>query len=526
MFCKYCGKQIKEDAKFCGGCGKPVAANIPAQPESPRSTPEPLTPTVEAPKTRQAAQPPDRQAIPTTSHRKPLVIGIAIALIVGLAIGAVSFYFLRSGKQLGDSTATKDGPAATNVPPVARTASPTANAPPPANQAAATDGSSPAFTCFDLSKQEPHSLEGKLRSTVFADEPDYQDVRKGDNPVEGYLLDLDTSICLKGDESADPKVQISEVQVYPKNWDLQIEAAMRSLVGYQVRVTLFGAQGEMTGHDHRPLVAQVSNIVLIDPSAVGSVIPRTMSPRATWVEIPSTTVFAFYEALSLGNGELASSFVVAEKRSAGPFAPESINRFYGPLPEPLRLMEMKAQGPNEYLVKYTYGTSTRRCRGRALVTTTQRDGLNFIERVHELEGCGAVSSSNNFEAEGNRARAHAANQDSQQAPRPIAPTPFLTGTSTHTNVRQDPTHPLKIGEEYYPDGSKRANEEGRCVVKLTVAADGRIVDPTIQESTGFPRLDEACVSAVRGQRMLPATENGRPIETTVGIPIVWKLNNR
>jgi len=42
---------------------------------------------------------------------------------------AASFYFLRSGKQLDDSTATKNGPAATNVPPVARTVSPTANAP-------------------------------------------------------------------------------------------------------------------------------------------------------------------------------------------------------------------------------------------------------------------------------------------------------------------------------------------------------------------------------------------------------------
>jgi TonB family protein len=425
---------------------------------------------------------------------------------------------------LDDSTATKNGPAATNVPPVARTVSPTANAPPLANQAAASNGSSPAFTCFDLSKQEPHSLEGKLRSTVFADEPDYQDVRKGDDPVEGYLLDLDTSICLQGDESADPKVQISEVQVYPRDWDLQIEAAMRSLLGYRVRVTLYGVQGEMTGHDHRPLVAQVSNIILLDTNAASSVIPRTMSPRATWVEIPSTTVFAFYEALSLGNGELASSFVVAEKRSAGPFAPESIDRFYGPMPEPLRLMEMKAQGPNEYLVKYTYGTSTRRCQGRAIVATTLRDGLTFIERIHELEGCGAVSPSDNLPiAESNRSRAHATNSAPQRVSRPIAPSPSLMSASTHTNIRQDPQHPLKIGEDYYPDASKRAGEQGRCVVKLTVAADGRIVDPSIQESSGFPRLDEACVSAVRGQRMLPAMDNGQPVETTVAIPITWEL---
>ena len=31
-------------------------------------------------------------------------------------------------------------------------------------------------------------------------------------------------------------------------------------------------------------------------------------------------------------------------------------------------------------------------------------------------------------------------------------------------ITMDPKHPLKIGEEYYPDASKRANEEGRCIV--------------------------------------------------------------
>ncbi len=92
-----------------------------------------------------------------------------------------------------------------------------------------------------------------------------------------------------------------------------------------------------------------------------------------------------------------------------------------------------------------------------------------------------------------------------------------------TPPRMDPKHPLKIGEEWYPDASKRANEEGRCIVQMTVAADGRIAAETLQQSSGFPRLDEACLKAVHGQRMLPATEDGKPVEKTVSIPIVWKL---
>ena len=112
-----------------------------------------------------------------------------------------------------------------------------------------------------------------------------------------------------------------------------------------------------------------------------------------------------------------------------------------------------------------------------------------------------------------------------QAPAPVvqaAPPPPRPGT----NVGQDPKHPLKIGEDYYPDASKRANEEGRCIVSITVAADGRITNESIQTSSGFPRLDEACLKGVHGQRMKPATEDGKPIEKTVSIPIVWKLTNK
>jgi protein TonB len=95
-----------------------------------------------------------------------------------------------------------------------------------------------------------------------------------------------------------------------------------------------------------------------------------------------------------------------------------------------------------------------------------------------------------------------------------------------TNIKMDPKHPLKIGEDYYPDASKRANEEGRCTVKVTVAVDGRITSESIEQSSGFPRLDEACLKGVHGQRVIPATEDGKPVEKTVSIPIVWKLTNK
>lgn len=108
----------------------------------------------------------------------------------------------------------------------------------------------------------------------------------------------------------------------------------------------------------------------------------------------------------------------------------------------------------------------------------------------------------------------------QRAPPPVAAPPRVV---KRTPLRQDPRHPLKIGEDYYPDASKRNNEEGTCRVQLKVAATGKIEDAKIVQSSGYPRLDEACLKAVKDQRMLPATEDGKPVETEAVLPITWKL---
>jgi periplasmic protein TonB len=90
-------------------------------------------------------------------------------------------------------------------------------------------------------------------------------------------------------------------------------------------------------------------------------------------------------------------------------------------------------------------------------------------------------------------------------------------------VRVDPRYPLHIGEEYYPDQSKRLGEQGTCRVSVRVNADGRVVDATLQSGSGFPRLDDACLKAVQGRRMLPATEGGKPVASVAVLPIRWQL---
>jgi periplasmic protein TonB len=108
------------------------------------------------------------------------------------------------------------------------------------------------------------------------------------------------------------------------------------------------------------------------------------------------------------------------------------------------------------------------------------------------------------------------------APPPVAVAAVVAGTAP----KMDPKHPLKIGEEWYPDASRRAGEEGRCIVTMTVSGDGKVTGESIQTSSGFTRLDDACLKAVHGQRMLPATESGKPVEKTINLPIQWKLTNK
>jgi TonB family protein len=91
-----------------------------------------------------------------------------------------------------------------------------------------------------------------------------------------------------------------------------------------------------------------------------------------------------------------------------------------------------------------------------------------------------------------------------------------------TEVQPDPTHPILFGENY-PAESKRLHEEGTCKVKLTVTAKGEIRNVSLAKSTGYPRLDEVCLKAFAHGGLLPATRDGKPVTSTLEVPITWTL---
>jgi hypothetical protein len=111
------------------------------------------------------------------------------------------------------------------------------------------------------------------------------------------------------------------------------------------------------------------------------------APLRTGAGNGEATVRAFYNALGEGNGAAASSQVIPEKRASGAFSPGAIARFYGRLPEPVRLSGVVPLGGGTYRVTYHYSAGRSRCNGSAVVRLTDRGGRTLIRSIHSLSGC-------------------------------------------------------------------------------------------------------------------------------------------
>jgi hypothetical protein len=99
------------------------------------------------------------------------------------------------------------------------------------------------------------------------------------------------------------------------------------------------------------------------------------------------TIRAFYDALHAGDGEAASAQIVPEKQASPAFAPHAISRFYGRLPEPIRLTRIEALASGAYRVSYRYSAGRSRCDGNAVVSLTRRNGRALIRSIRALSGC-------------------------------------------------------------------------------------------------------------------------------------------
>ena len=75
----------------------------------------------------------------------------------------------------------------------------------------------------------------------------------------------------------------------------------------------------------------------------------------------------------------------------------------------------------------------------------------------------------------------------------------------------------------YPAAARDHRQEGRVVLRVLVAADGRPQEVSVARGCGFPLLDQAAVVAVQRWRFVPAQRDGAAVDAAVLVPITFKL---
>jgi protein TonB len=75
----------------------------------------------------------------------------------------------------------------------------------------------------------------------------------------------------------------------------------------------------------------------------------------------------------------------------------------------------------------------------------------------------------------------------------------------------------------YPRASRRADEAGRVLLRVYIDEAGLPRQVLVSQSSGFVRLDEAAVAAMKRARFKPYTENGRPTAGWAPAPIDFEL---
>jgi protein TonB len=101
-----------------------------------------------------------------------------------------------------------------------------------------------------------------------------------------------------------------------------------------------------------------------------------------------------------------------------------------------------------------------------------------------------------------------------QAPLPVGPVALASELSVACPKRSAPT---------YPAMSHRLGETGVVMLRVELSESGQVVNARIQSSSGFDRLDDAALVAVRTWHCNPATRNGQAVRSTALQPFNFVL---
>jgi len=110
------------------------------------------------------------------------------------------------------------------------------------------------------------------------------------------------------------------------------------------------------------------------------------------------------------------------------------------------------------------------------------------------------------------------------APKPVEQPPEPALAAPIVPPRFDAAY-LNNPSPSYPALSRRNGEAGKVMLRVQVSSDGRPQQIELQRSSGFSRLDDAAMTAVRQWRFIPAKRGDENLTEWVLVPLVFKLTN-
>ncbi len=110
--------------------------------------------------------------------------------------------------------------------------------------------------------------------------------------------------------------------------------------------------------------------------------------------------------------------------------------------------------------------------------------------------------------------------------------PVETGKEVAVAEEETVIEPPKFAAAYlhnpapkYPAVSKRTGEQGRVLLKVLVSERGEATEVALDTSSGYERLDQAAIEAVKKWSFVPAKRSNQPVSAYVLVPVKFSLNS-
>lgn len=115
-------------------------------------------------------------------------------------------------------------------------------------------------------------------------------------------------------------------------------------------------------------------------------------------------------------------------------------------------------------------------------------------------------------------------QEQPSAPSPATPVTVANAAPAERVLPASAVQYLEPPLLVYPRASRRAGEAGRVLLRVFIDEQGLPRQVQVNRSSGFARLDEAAIEALRKARFKPCIADGQPVAGWALVPLTFELN--